>query len=65
MAKALNMRVIGLTGATGGKMKEFCDVLLNVPEKRTAYVQELHLPVFHALCLLVEDHFYPNKKLLL
>jgi D-sedoheptulose 7-phosphate isomerase len=62
VAKALNIKVIGLTGTTGGKIKPFCDVLINVPEKRTAYVQELHLPVFHTLCLLVEDHFYGNKK---
>lgn len=61
-AKALNMKVIGMTGMAGGKMKQFCDILLNVPEKRTAYVQELHLPVFHALCLLIENHFYINHK---
>jgi phosphoheptose isomerase len=61
-AKALNMNVIGMTGMTGGKMKQFCDILLNVPEKRTAFVQELHLPVFHTICLIVENHFYPNHK---
>jgi D-sedoheptulose 7-phosphate isomerase len=61
-AKALNLKVIGLTGMTGGKMKEYCDILVNVPEKRTAYVQELHLPVFHAICLLIEKHFYGNYK---
>jgi D-sedoheptulose 7-phosphate isomerase len=57
-AKAKEMKVIGLTGATGGKMKQYCDILLNVPETRTALVQELHLPVYHAVCLLVEDHFF-------
>ena len=62
VSRALNMKTIGLTGATGGKMKEFCDILLNVPEKRTAFVQELHLPVFHVLCLLVEHHFFGIKK---
>jgi D-sedoheptulose 7-phosphate isomerase len=61
-ARALKMKVIGMTGMTGGKMKEFCDILINVPEKRTAYVQELHLPVFHAICLIIENHFYPNHK---
>ncbi|MEI6049443.1 MAG: SIS domain-containing protein [Bacteroidota bacterium] len=60
-AKAMNMKVIGLTGISGGKMKQYCDILLNVPEKRTAYVQELHLPVFHAICLLVENHFYEKN----
>jgi len=57
-AKALNLNVIGITGKTGGKMKQFCDLLVNVPETRTAWVQELHLPVLHAICLIVENHFY-------
>ncbi len=57
-AKAKGITNIGLTGETGGKMKSFCDILINVPETRTAYVQELHLPVYHALCLIVENHFY-------
>jgi D-sedoheptulose 7-phosphate isomerase len=61
-AKAMNLKVIGLTGMTGGKMKQYCDILVNVPEKRTAYVQELHLPVLHTLCLLVENHFFGNHK---
>jgi D-sedoheptulose 7-phosphate isomerase len=61
-ARAINMKVIGLTGITGGIMKEHCNVLLNVPEKRTAHVQELILPLFHAICLLIETHFYPNLK---
>jgi len=56
-AKAKKMTVIGLTGETGGNMKPFCDILINVPEKRTAFVQELHLPIYHSLCLMVEDHF--------
>jgi len=57
-AKAKEMTVIGLTGETGGKMKAFCDILINVPGKRTAFVQELHLPVYHVLCLMVEHHFF-------
>lgn len=61
-AKAMNLKVIGLTGMTGGNMKQYCDILINVPEKRTAYVQELHLPVFHALCLIIEKYFYSTNK---
>ena len=57
-AKAKDMIVIGLTGETGGEMKAFCDILINVPGRRTAYVQELHLPVYHVLCLMVEHHFF-------
>lgn len=57
-ARALNLNVIGITGLTGGKMKQYCDLLINVPETRTAWVQELCLPVMHTICLIVEDHFY-------
>jgi D-sedoheptulose 7-phosphate isomerase len=60
VAKAKGLKVIGLTGESGGKMNGLCDVLINVPEKRTASVQELHLPVYHALCVMVESHFFGN-----
>lgn len=57
-AKAINMKVVGLTGAIGGKMKQYCDILINVPEDRTAYIQELHLPVIHTLVNIIENHFF-------
>jgi len=57
-AKSLNMNVIGLTGESGGRMKSFCDILINVPGNNTALVQELHLPVIHALCQSIENYFY-------
>jgi phosphoheptose isomerase len=60
-ARARGMKTIGMTGESGGRMKSFCDILINVPETRTAYVQELHLPVYHALCLIVENHFFGNS----
>jgi D-sedoheptulose 7-phosphate isomerase len=62
-AKAKRLTVIGLTGESGGKMKAMCDILINVPEKRTASVQELHLPVYHTLCVMVETHFFGNNYL--
>lgn len=61
VARAKKLHVIGLTGETGGKMKSLCDTLINVPGKRTAFVQELHLPVYHLLCMVVEYHFFGNK----
>lgn len=61
-AKAKRLTVIGLTGLTGGQLKTYCDILINVPERRTAYVQELHLPVYHTLCLMVEDYFFRTNK---
>ncbi|MDX1284071.1 MAG: SIS domain-containing protein [Draconibacterium sp.] len=62
VARAKGLKTIGFTGESGGKMKEFCDILINVPEKRTAFVQELHLPVFHTICLIVEHHFFGHNS---
>ena len=58
VAKALNMKVIGLSGGTGGKMKEISDICICAPEKETYKIQELHLPIYHYLCAMVEDYFY-------
>lgn len=58
VAKALGITVIGLTGCTGGKLKEIADICICVPEKETFMVQELHLPVYHYLCAAVENHFF-------
>ena len=57
-AKAMGMTVIGMTGEGGGKLKEFSDVLIAVPARRTAEVQEYHLPVYHVLCKAVEEAFF-------
>lgn len=54
VARALGMKIVGLTGATGGRMAELCDILLNVPETQTYKVQELHLPLYHQICARVE-----------
>lgn len=53
--RAKGIMTIGLSGHTGGKMKELCDILLNVPETETYRVQELHLPLYHVLCACVEE----------
>lgn len=58
VAKAKGMYTVGLTGKSGGKLKDLCDVCIKVPEKDTFKVQELHLPVYHALCLELEKGFY-------
>ena len=58
VAKARGMVTIGFTGESGGRMKELCDILINVPEMRTAFVQELHLPVYHTICLMIEQYFF-------
>ena len=58
VAKAKGLSTIGMTGETGGKMRDWSDILLNVPERRTAYVQELHLPVYHAICMMIEKEMF-------
>lgn len=58
VAKALGMKTIGLTGRDGGHMKEMADVAVIVPETETFKIQELHLPVYHALCLMLEERFF-------
>lgn len=57
-AKALGLTVIGMTGKTGGKLKDIADICICVPETETFKVQELHLPVYHYLCAAVEAHFF-------
>ena len=59
-AKALGVTVIGLTGRDGGRIKEFSDVSIIVPVQETFKIQELHLHVYHALCLMLEDHFHES-----
>ena len=58
VAKALGVTVIGLTGAGGGKLGEHADIAIRAPETETYKIQELHLPIYHYLCLAVEDHFF-------
>lgn len=60
-AKAKGLKVIGLTGQRESKLSLLADVCIRVPETETYKVQELHLPVYHALCMMLEDHFFGNK----
>ena len=58
VARAQGLKVVMLTGAAGGQCAELADVAIRVPEKETFKVQEYHLPVYHALCLAIEEHFF-------
>lgn len=58
VARALGIRVIGLTGQNGGELAKVADVTIKVPEAETYKIQELHLPVYHCLCLMLEDRFF-------
>ncbi len=58
VARALNLRTIGLSGRSGGQMRELCDVTICVPYDRTLEIQERHLAIYHALCVMVEQAFF-------
>ena len=57
-AHAKGLKVIGLTGAKDSKLKDMSDVCIKVPQTETYMIQELHLPIYHCLCLMLEDRFF-------
>lgn len=57
-AKARGATAIALTGNHGGILKEICDICICVPEYETYKIQELHLPIYHTICMLLEEHFW-------
>lgn len=57
-AKMLGASTIALTGSSGGGLLDICDVTVRVPSDSTPDIQELHLPVYHALCAMVEAEFF-------
>ena len=59
-ARAKGLTVIGLTGQHGGALKSLCDLCICVPATETYHVQELHLPVYHCLSLMLEDEFFSS-----
>jgi len=58
VAKVFGISTIGMTGEDGGKLKEVCDVTIRVPACETLRVQEYHLPVYHALCAMIEMELF-------
>ena len=58
VAKGIGMTVIGMSGEGGGKLATLSDIAIRVPESETFKIQELHLPVYHAICAEVEEYFY-------
>lgn len=62
MAKVQGMKVISLTGRSGGKLKNLSDILLNAPSDETYIIQEYHLPIYHAICAAVENEFFSEEE---
>ena len=58
VAKAMGICVVGLTGSSGGKLAELADVSVRAPAEETYLIQELHLPIYHCWCLMLEERFF-------
>src|ERR1039457_4295960 len=57
-AKARGLVRVGLSGKTGGRMSSHCDLCIRAPASETYLIQEFHLPIYHCLCLMLEDEFF-------
>jgi D-sedoheptulose 7-phosphate isomerase len=58
IAKALGMKVIGLTGRIGEELKQYCDICICASADETYLIQELHLPIYHTICLAIENEIF-------
>ena len=58
-ARALGLKVLSLTGQDGGVLATLADISIKAPATEVARVQELHLPIYHSLCQMVEDTLFP------
>ena len=59
-AKEIGMVTVGFTGSKGGKMKEICDIMIQVSSDETPRIQEVHILVGHIICQLIEEEMFPN-----
>lgn len=60
-AKAQRLTTIGLTGKDGGAMKDIYDVVIQVPDEKTYHIQELHMRIYHTLCLMLERELFDGE----
>jgi D-sedoheptulose 7-phosphate isomerase len=58
VGRVIGLRCLGLTGASGGAMRGLCDVTICAPGRTVAEVQERHLPIYHAICSVLEETFF-------
>ena len=62
IAKAKGLKVISLTGKDGGEVKQLSDININVEEKETFKIQEYHLPIYHSICLAIENEIFGGEE---
>lgn len=60
-ANKIGLTTIGFTGIQGGKMKDICDITIQVPSGDTARIQEVHMLVGHIICQLIEEEMFPSE----
>jgi len=58
IASTMGIKTIGLTGASGGKLNCLCDIMIRIPSEDTYAIQEYHLPIYHALCAMLENELF-------
>lgn len=61
VARAKGMKTIGLTGDSGGKLNDYCDIVIHAPGNETYIIQEYHLPIYHTLCAMLEVEFFNDR----
>ena len=61
LAKGMGLVTVSLTGAKPSKLSQLSDVTIKAPETETYLVQEMHLPIYHCLCAMLECEFYGNE----
>jgi D-sedoheptulose 7-phosphate isomerase len=59
VARARGLSTIGFTGESGGALKTLCDLTIRIPQRETYRIQEYQLPIYHCICLMLEDEFFP------
>ncbi len=59
-ARSLGIAIIGLTGESGGKMSDLCDIIIKVPANRPDRIQEMHIAVGQIICEVIENNFFPE-----
>ncbi len=62
VAKGMGVKTVALVGKTGGDLSVIADVAIIVPSDITPKIQELHLPIYHAWCAMLEAHFFPEEN---
>lgn len=62
VAKAKGMKVVALTGEKDSKLSQLADMTIKAPQSRTYMIQEYHLPIYHCLCLMLEERFFGETE---